>query len=94
MSWSKAASRSTSGRAAARDVTVEADAERIVGIEQRRALDDRFERVPVDGEPVVGVPLRARLHVLPLREQTHEQSDVVERLEHRDRTAPGAEEAR
>ena len=44
------------------DVTVE-----VVGLQDRRALGNRFERVTIDGEAVVGVPLRTRAHVRPFR---------------------------
>ena len=61
-------------------------------VEERRALGHRLERVPVDGEAVVGVALRPCPHVRPLGEQPHQQPDVVEGLEHRDRAAPGGEQ--
>ena len=41
------------GAGAASDLTVEA-----VVVEQRRALRDRFQHVPVDREAVIGVALR------------------------------------
>ena len=41
---------------------------RIAGVEELGADRDRFQQVPVDGEAVVRVALRARPHVLPLRE--------------------------
>ena len=94
MSWSSAREQQHVAPGSAGDIAVEAGTRRVVGIEQRRALGHRFERVPVDGEAVVGVALRPRPHVLPLREQPHEQTDVVERLEHRDRAATGARAAR
>ena len=75
-------------------LAVEAGTQRVVRVEQRRALGDGLERVPVDGEAVVGVALRPRPHVLPLGQQSHEQADVVEALEHRDRPAPGGQQRR
>ncbi len=98
MSWSSAPSNSSSGRRhAARDDRLDVDlvtrlATDLARIEEPRALRDRFEQVPVDGEPVVRVPLRARAHVRPLGEQSREDTFVVERLEDGDGVRTGTQE--
>ena len=92
MSWSSAARSSTSRRARAGDVAVETGTQRVVRVEERRALGHGLERVPVDGEAVIGVALGPCPHVLPLGQQSHEEADVVEALEHRDGPAPGGQQ--
>ena len=73
-------------------LAVEAGTQPVVRVEERRALGHGLERVPVDGEAVISVALGPRPHVLPLGQQSHEEADVVEALEHRDGPAPGGQQ--
>ena len=59
---------------------------------ERGGVGRRLPQVPVDGEAVVGVALRAAAHRRPLRQQAHEDAALVERLEHVDRPVPLAEQ--
>ena len=52
---------------------------------ERGGVGGGLPQVPVDGEAVVGVALRAAAHGLPLGQQAHEDAALVERLEHVDR---------
>ena len=52
---------------------------------QRGGVGRRLPEVPVDGEAVVGVALRAAAHRRPLGQQPHEDAALVERLEDVDR---------
>ena len=61
-------------------------------VADRRALGHGLERVTVDGEPVVRVALRSCAHMLPLRQESHEHADMVERLEDGDRATARGEQ--
>jgi hypothetical protein len=51
---------------------------------ERGGARDRLAHVPVDGEAVVGVALGPAAHGLPLGQDAHQQSPLIERLEHLD----------
>ena len=72
---------------ASRDLAVET-----LLVEDAGALHYGFEQMPVDGEAVVRVALRPRPHVLPLGQQPHECTDVVERFEHCHLRSPRTQE--
>ena len=62
---------------------------------ERGGVGGRLAQVPVDGEPVVGVALRAAPHRRPTRAASrHEQAPLVERLEHGDGGGARTEQAR
>ncbi len=78
--------------AGARDDAVEPGVAGLAGVEQRGALRERFEQVPIDGEAVVRVALRTGPHVLPLGQESNEDAFVVECLEHGDGTGAGPQQ--
>ena len=61
-------------------------------IGEARRLHRGLEQVPVDGEPVIRIVLRAAAHRLPLREQAHHEAVLVEGLERGDRTRARTEQ--
>ena len=78
--------------AGASDDAVEPGVVGLAGVEQRGALRDGFEQVPIDGEAVVGVALRTGPHVLPLGQESNEDALVVECLEDGDGTGAGPQQ--
>ncbi len=57
-------------------------------IGERRRVGGRFEQVPVDREPVIGVALRLVANRHPLGEDSHDQAELIERLDGGDRRVP------
>ena len=60
----------------------------VARVEQARRLGDGLEQMAIDRVAVIRVALRERADVLPLRQEPRQHPLVVERLEHRDRSAP------
>ena len=60
---------------------------------QRGRVGGGLAQVTVDGERVIGVPLRLRAHRAPLGQHLGQQAVLVERLEVGDRRPAGAEHA-
>ena len=83
------------GIALADVVQQRADEQQVAAGRRRRrraaAAGGGLQQVPVDGEAVDRVVLGPAAHRVPLRDQPDQQPGLVERLEHRDRRAPGAE---
>ncbi len=59
---------------------------------ERGGVGRGLPQVPVDGELVVGVALRAAAHRFPLGQDPHQQAPLVERLQDRQRGVAGEQE--
>ena len=80
MSWSSAPTTSRSGR--------------LDAVGERGGVGRGLEQVTVDGEPVVGVALRAAAHGRPLRQQRRPAAPLVECLDHGDGRRPHRQQSR